>query len=650
MADPLHTPTAPLVSVLIVNYNSGPCLAACVVALAEQRFRDFEIIIIDNGSIDDSLNGLDQCPLPLKIDKVGQNLGFAAANNRAAAQANGQWLALLNPDTVADPDWLANLMAASQRHRTVDIFASLQWQLTPAGQAELLDGAGDPYHVLGAAWRGGKGRHPRIWPMEGEVFSACGAAMLIRRQLFVDLDGFEERYFCYYEDVDLGFRARLQGARTVLVPAAQVAHIGSASGGAASPFAVEHIVRNRLFTLLRNMPWPLLLPILPVVVILEVFGLLKALLRRQVRPRSHALWQVVKALPWLIQSRGHQQSRRQIKMTRLASSFTWSPITLLRRGIDVRHLTPSPKTDKTTTSTAQAGAVGAVIVSFNPGSEIIDAITALRGQVAHLWVIDNGSDDANLAAIRAQAVRQTGWLTLIENKTNRGLGAAQNQGLAAIINAGLEWALLLDDDSLPDAGMVAAMMAVAATENDGHQIGLLAPRLVDPAGSLNAPLYLQGPFGWVRRRRLKKGETVRGLAFAAASGSLIPVAVLQRIGLMRAAFFIDYIDIDFCLRLQRAGLTMIAVGGARLQHRFGVPAELCAGQRRRQAHSVGRLQTIYTNRVQVWRDYGLRQPGYVVFEGLAVIRDVLRISLWDRDRWAKLQAIWRGLCCVTRRP
>ena len=646
MADPLIQPAAPLVSVLIVNYNSGRHLAACLAALADQQFQDFETIVVDNGSVDDSLANLGQCPAALQIDKAAENLGFAAGNNRAAALAKGSWLALLNPDTVPDANWLGNLVAASRRHPNVDIFAALQWQ---PGQEDVLDGAGDPYHVLGAAWRGGKGRRPKVWPMEGEVFSACGAAMMIRADVFNALDGFEERYFCYYEDVDLGFRARLQGRVTVLVPSAQVTHVGSASGASASAFAVYHITRNRLFTLLRNMPLALLLPVLVAVLMIEILGLLKAIGRRQVRPRGRALWAVLTALPWLLRSRRGCQTGRQISIRSLAAQLTWSPFKLIRRGIDIRAISPPFEATQGQKLLLPTATVGAVIVSYNPGPEIADAVARLQRQVDHLWIIDNGSQAADLAALRVLAAQHKAWLTLIENPHNLGLGAAQNQGLMAVTQAAMDWLLLLDDDSVPAANMVAALRAAAAREADPSRLGLLVPRLIDPAGSVNAPVYLKGPLGWVWRRRLRPGQTVRGLSFAAASGSLMPVSVLSRVGLMRAEFFIDYIDIDFCLRLQRAGLTMVAVGDACLQHRFGVPAE-GDGRRWRRAHSSARLRTIFQNRLQVWRDYGGLYPGYVLFDGLAVIRDLLRIIVSDPERSEKLRAIWDGIGAAIRRP
>lgn len=252
---------APAVSVIIVSYQSGPTLEACLKRLQAQTFRDFETILVDNASTDGAPQAAAKAYPRVDFVEAGANLGFAAGNNLAARRAKGRWLVLLNPDAYAEPDWLAELMAGVERHPTVKSFASLQLS---ADQPGLLDGAGDNVTSAGIPFRGGYGRKQPTTLPEGEVFSACGAAMLIDRDLFLEVGGFDERYFCYCEDVDLGYRLRLLGHPTLLLPKAKVSHVGSASTGVRSDFSIFHGSRNRVWTFIKNTPgwlFPVTLPL-----------------------------------------------------------------------------------------------------------------------------------------------------------------------------------------------------------------------------------------------------------------------------------------------------------------------------------------------------------------------------------------------------
>jgi len=247
--------SAPRISVIIVSYESGPTLERCLAGLAAQTFTDFEILLVDNASTDGAPQAAVAADPSIRFLEPGSNLGFAAGNNLAVKSARGRWLALLNPDAYPEPGWLKALMDGVARHPGVESFASLQ---TSADDPGVLDGAGDNMTSVGIPFRGGYGRRLPASLPEGEVFSACGAAMLIDRALFEDLGGFDERFFCYCEDVDLGYRLRLTGRATLLLPQARVAHVGSASTGVRSDFAIFHGSRNRVWTFLKNTP-PLLL-------------------------------------------------------------------------------------------------------------------------------------------------------------------------------------------------------------------------------------------------------------------------------------------------------------------------------------------------------------------------------------------------------
>lgn len=297
-------------AVLIVNWNAGPLLARCLEALARQERRADRIVVVDNASTDGSLEEAQPYLDAVDVIRLTTNRGFAGGNNVAAAAATDcELLALLNPDAFAAPGWLAALEDAALRRTDVAAFAS---QMRLDSRPDCLDGAGDTYHVSGRAWRIGHG-HPAetVGTNEVEVFAPCAAAALYRRDAFEDVGGFDERFFCYFEDVDLGFRLRLRGYRTLYVPSAVVRHVSSALSGYRSDFSVYHGERNAVWTFVKNMPGPLLWLYLPQHLLLNVASLLFYPLRGQGRAVWRAKWHALLGLnAVLAQRRAEQRARR----------------------------------------------------------------------------------------------------------------------------------------------------------------------------------------------------------------------------------------------------------------------------------------------------------------------------------------------------
>ena len=323
---------APTVSVIIVNYNSGARLRRCLEHLAAQSFRDFEVIVVDNASTDDSISTAGD---GFSLIEAGSNLGFAAANNLAAKSAQGSWLAFLNPDAYAAPDWLEVLLQAIERHAGVDAFGSTQ--IDDANRT-LIDGAGDVYHAFGLAYRGHFGWPVDQLPPEGECFAACAAAMLVRRETFNELGGFYEPFFCYSEDVDFGFRLRLSGGRCVQVRDAVVHHEGSGVTGRKSAFTVYHGHRNRIWTWYLNMPLGLLIVTLPLCAALNLLLLLKSAMEGNAAAYLRAMKDGYGGLPKLAAERGARQRARKVRTVAVARWLTWSPLKLFRRAADVRAI------------------------------------------------------------------------------------------------------------------------------------------------------------------------------------------------------------------------------------------------------------------------------------------------------------------------
>ena len=316
----------PEIAVIIVNFNSWALLSCCLQSLAAQTFQNFSITIIDNASRDNPPDGLlAQLPNAVLI-RLAQNIGFAAANNLAVQHHTGEseWVALLNPDAFPEPDWLAQLMRASAAHPDCAVFASRQLN---AANSDWLDGDGDSYHMSGKAWRNGyncpvpaspannANHHERFDnPTVQPVFSPCGAAALYRRSVFAEAGGFDEEFFCYFEDVDLGFRLQLAGYPCLLVTQAVVHHVGSAAtGGQHGDFAVYHGHRNLVWTYVKNMPGSLFWLFLPLHLLLNLVTLLHY--RSRLGLIARAKRDALRALPAMLKKRRKIQSHRKVSLT-----------------------------------------------------------------------------------------------------------------------------------------------------------------------------------------------------------------------------------------------------------------------------------------------------------------------------------------------
>lgn len=327
-------------SVIVVNYNSGARLVRCLEHLSRQTVRDFEVIIVDNASSDGSLDAaLSAAPAPLapRAIRSETNAGFAAANNLAAREARGDWLVFLNPDAYPETDWLSALVSASERYPWADAFGSTQLN---AADPSIIDGAGDVVHILGIPYRGHFGWPADQLPDDGECFAPCAAAAMYRARIFLSLGGFEERFFCYGEDVDLGFRLRLAGGRAVQVKAARVLHEGSGVSGRYSDFTVYHGNRNRIWMTYRNMPAALYWPFAPLRLLADAYLCLRAFTVGTGRAYVRAVLDGYGGLPALSNDRRRLQKTRKAGAGEIARALTWSPFKVSRREAALRPISP----------------------------------------------------------------------------------------------------------------------------------------------------------------------------------------------------------------------------------------------------------------------------------------------------------------------
>lgn len=317
--------TSFLTTIIMVTWNSERYLSKCLDALSAQTNKDFEILILDNGSTtQEYLNVEAEYPgMKLTIKKLNENLGFAVANNIGARLASGKYLVLLNADAFPEPNWLEQLLKAADENPEFTFFASRQIQ---ANAHELLDGTGDVYHVSGLAWRQ---NYNMLASNHGfqpcEVFSACAAAALYSREDFLKIGGFDEDYFSYFEDVDLSFRLRLVGGRCLYVPQAVVYHIGSASTGTDSDFAIYHGYRNLVWTFFKDMPASLFWIYLPRYILMMVYKSAVFLVRRKKSIILKAQSDALLALPNVILKRKQIQRMSTVSAQEIQRVMTKEP-------------------------------------------------------------------------------------------------------------------------------------------------------------------------------------------------------------------------------------------------------------------------------------------------------------------------------------
>jgi len=317
------------VTVIIVNWNGERFLDRCLSALMAQTVRPQEIILVDNASSDGSLEIARRFP-SVRLLALDQNAGFARGNNLAISEAasDSEWIALLNPDAFADSRWLEELLLSARDNPEFDVFGS---RLVDAAAPEVLDGTGDVYHMSGLAWRAGHGAPvPSALKPAREIFSPCAAAALYRRSVMAKVGGFDEDYFCYVEDVDLGFRLRLTGHRCLYVPSSVVHHLGSGStGGQHSDFAVYHGHRNLVWTYVKDMPGALFWLFLPLHLLMNLWTLLVLAMRGQGRVALRSKWDALRGLPKIWHKRQEIQHERTVS--------AWAIWRMLDKSVFGRH-------------------------------------------------------------------------------------------------------------------------------------------------------------------------------------------------------------------------------------------------------------------------------------------------------------------------
>lgn len=254
----------PIVSVIIVNYNGGALLEKCIYSLLVQSYPAIEIILVDNGSNDGSVDYVKKEFPSVNIIANKENLGFAKGNNIGIKAAKGELIATLNNDTEVTSKWIEELVNAINSDEKLGMCAS---KMLFMKNPELINSTGICISRSGACWdRGMFKRDEGQYESIGEVFGPCAGAALYRKSMLDEIGLFDEDFYAYMEDADLAFRGRLAGWKCLYVPKAVVYHAHGATGGYETDYTIYYGNRNIIWNSFKNFPDRLLITSLPWIV------------------------------------------------------------------------------------------------------------------------------------------------------------------------------------------------------------------------------------------------------------------------------------------------------------------------------------------------------------------------------------------------
>lgn len=256
-------------SIIIPNLNGEGWLKDSIDSCINQDFDgEYEIIIVDNGSTDSSVDIIKECAKrfeKLKLVEFKENTGFSYAVNYGIKMSNAQYAVLFNNDAFAQPDWLSQLVAVADRDESIFSVGSLMIQHY---NRDLADDAGDYVPLFGWTCKRGDGLSKDRYQKQERIFSACGGAALYRKSILDEIGLFDENFFAYGEDVDIGWRANNRGYKNIFNPKAVCYHICSATtGGRYNAFKAVKSGQNTALLLYKNMPLLMLLMNLPFILI-----------------------------------------------------------------------------------------------------------------------------------------------------------------------------------------------------------------------------------------------------------------------------------------------------------------------------------------------------------------------------------------------
>jgi GT2 family glycosyltransferase len=306
----------PLISIVIPNHNGARYLENCLRSLQSQTYTNMEIVVVDNASDDRSADVvLETAPQAILL-RQNHNGGFAGGANAGIRASHGDWIAVLNNDTEVAGNWLAECVRAIQSHPDAAFFAC---RILEFYDRARLFSAGDCFLRAGIGYRRGQEQRDREdFRRECEIFSPSGCAALYRKSVLEETGYFDERFFAYLEDVELGLRLQAAGYGGYYAPRAEVYHYGGAtSGGEFSPLAVRLRTRNAWLLLFKSVPGRFLWRCFPMIFMAQWAWFLRAAAHRRLGSCLRGLVEALRLAPAMLQERKRMRLYWRKSCTRL---------------------------------------------------------------------------------------------------------------------------------------------------------------------------------------------------------------------------------------------------------------------------------------------------------------------------------------------
>jgi GT2 family glycosyltransferase len=308
------------VTAVVLNYNGRELLEEMLPTLFEQRYENFDVVVVDDGSVDDSIRYLRESWPQVQVIVNSTNRGVAVSLNRGIEAARGEYVALLNNDLELDSGWLAALVNALEHHPRA---AAATGKLLDFYRRDVFEAAGDLMRWSGMSDHHGQGNHDRLLYQEpAKIFSPCAGAALYRRSAFTDVGLFDEDFFAYLEDIDWGFRAQLAGYEILYEPTAVAYHKRGATTGRRAGYFKALQRRNTVLVVLKNYPAKAVLRHLPKIIAFQLVLLLASFRDGILHLHLRELCKATRLLPGMLHKRREIQRKRRVTLAQLGDAMT----------------------------------------------------------------------------------------------------------------------------------------------------------------------------------------------------------------------------------------------------------------------------------------------------------------------------------------